>query len=207
MHLDSRTCLQPHPVLLTTDRVPQWRRVRISEKNGLSRSNDSNLETEIDVMDPTGKMQRPKNLGSRVALLPGISLVRPEIFCAYERKTWYAVQIFPDHFLFSRWFQNDPDFSGSQFPDRVTTIQISPDNFLISGQFHNCPDFPTSYPIFRTVSKPLLCILLSCIFLSCIALYCILLSAMRCIVLYCIIVQEHWIRILWQCRESQSRAF
>ena len=52
--------------------------------------------------------QRPKNLGSRVALLPGKFLrvrkvfARLESFCAYNRKK---------PFKLSQYFQNDPDFS------------------------------------------------------------------------------------------------
>ena len=65
------------------------------------------------------------------------------------------------------------------FPDGFKTVQIFPDHFPFSGWFQNHPDFR-------------------------IALHCIVL---HCVVLYCIKAQEHWISILWQCRERQTRVF
>ena len=82
--------------------------------------------------------QRCENLGSRVALLPGIFLVRPEIFWAYYRN--------PDKL--SGFFQII-----SHYPDGFKTIQMFPDHFPFSRKRHNCPDFSTSFPIFRTVSQ------------------------------------------------------
>ena len=132
-----------------------------------------------------------------------------------------TVWIFPDHFPFSGQFQNHSDFFWIIFhrPDNFKTVQIFQDHFPFSEQLYNCPDFSRPFPIFRTVSKPsgLPCIVLSCIVLSYILLSCILLSfillswilmswiVLYCIVfyyilLYCIIAQEHWKRIIWQCR-------
>ena len=58
-------------------------------------------------------MQRRKNLGSRVALLPGKFLRVWKVFGRITEKnllncpnTLKAVWIFPDDFQFSGWFQN-----------------------------------------------------------------------------------------------------
>ena len=94
------------------------------------------------------------------------------------------------------------------------SIWIFLDHFPFSGEFNNCPDFSIAFPLFGTASK------LSEFFyiishfpdgfkttrisLQCIVLHCIVL---HCVVLYCIKAQEHWISILWQCRERQTRVF
>ena len=61
--------------------------------------------------------QRRKNLGSRVALLPGKFLRVRKVFTRIPEKnllnypnTFKTIQIFPDDIQFSGWFQNCPDF-------------------------------------------------------------------------------------------------
>ena len=80
----------------------------------------------------TDKLSRGvKNLGSRVALLPGIFLVRPEIFEGKPEK--------PDKL--SGFFQII-----SHFPDGFKTSRIFPDHIPFSGRFQNLPDFSRSFP-------------------------------------------------------------
>ena len=55
--------------------------------------------------------QRPKNLGSRVALLPGKFLRIRKVFAHITEKPDNCL----DHFPFPGWFQNCPEFSRS-FP-------------------------------------------------------------------------------------------
>ena len=59
--------------------------------------------------------QRPKNLGSRVALLPGKFLCVQNFLRLLRLlncpNTFKMIRIFPDDFQFSRWFQNCPHFS------------------------------------------------------------------------------------------------
>ena len=94
--------------------------------------------------------QRPKNLGSRVALLPR-KFLRPESFCAYNRKI--PCQL-------SQYIQNDPNFSrwlpifriisklsgffqmAANLPDYFKTVRIFPDDCQFSRWFQNCPDVP-----------------------------------------------------------------
>ena len=72
-------------------------------------------------------IQRPKNLVSRVALLPGKFLRVRKVFARITEKP----------FKLSQYFQND----------------WFPDDFQFSGWFKNCPDFSRWLPIFRLVSK------------------------------------------------------
>ena len=77
--------------------------------------------------------QRRKNLGSRVALLPGKFLRVRKVFAHITENnlncpnTFKTIRIFPDDFQFSGWFQNCPDFI--------------PDDCQFSRWFQNCLDF------------------------------------------------------------------
>ena len=73
--------------------------------------------------------QRPKNLGSRVALLPGKFLRVRKVFARITEK--YLVNC----------------------PNTFKTTQIFPDDCQFSGLFQNCPDFSRWQPIFRIISK------------------------------------------------------
>ena len=122
--------------------------------------------------------QRPKNLGSRVALLPGKFLRIWKVFARRTEKnllncpnTFKMVRIFPDDFQFSGWFQSCPDFSiwlpifriisklsgffqmTANFPDYFKTVRIFPDDCQFYGLFQNCPYFSRWLPILRIISK------------------------------------------------------
>ena len=73
--------------------------------------------------------QRRKNLGSRVALLPGKFLRVRKVFARITEK--YLVNC----------------------PNTFKTTQIFPDDCQFSGLFQNCPDFSRWQPIFRIISK------------------------------------------------------
>ena len=109
----------------------------------------------------------------------------------------------PDLFPFSGSFQNCLELSRSfslfrtvsklpgffqiffHFPDGFKTLRIFPNHFPFTGQFHNCLDFSRSFPIIWMVLK-----LSGCDYH-----------------IYCILAKEHWIRIIWQCCERQTRTF
>ena len=76
-----------------------------------------------------GGHQRRKNLGSRVALLPGKFLRVRKVFARITEK--YLVNC----------------------PNTFKTTQIFPDDCQFSGLFQNCPDFSRWQPIFRIISK------------------------------------------------------
>ena len=78
---------------------------------------------------PSIRKQRPKNLGSRVALLPGKFLRIRKVFARITEK--YLVNC----------------------PNTFKTTQIFPDDCQFSGLFQNCPDFSRWQPIFRIISK------------------------------------------------------
>ena len=148
-----------------------------------------------------------------VALLPGKFLRVQKVFACITEKPVKTSQYFQNDPDFSRWypiFQIISKLSGFfqmivNFPDGFKNVRIFPDHSQFSGRFQNCPDFSGSLPIFRTVSK------LSWFFqmivnfaFYCLALHCL---ALHCIILYCILAIEHWICVLWQCCERQSRPF
>ena len=76
-----------------------------------------------------GPRQRQKNLGSRVALLPGKFLRIRKVFVRRRGKNLLNC------------------------PNTFKTIQTFPDDFQFSGWFQSCPDFFRWLPIFRIISK------------------------------------------------------
>ena len=114
--------------------------------------------------------QRQKNLGSRVAMLPGKFLRVRKVFARIIEKnllnclnTFKTIQIFPDDCQFSGLFQNCPDFSRwmpifqiiskwsgfsqliANFPDYFKTVWIFPDECQFYGWFQNCRIFPDDF--------------------------------------------------------------
>ena len=90
--------------------------------------------------------QRRKNLGSRA----GNCSVRPESFCAYNRKACETVPILSKQSRVFQMISNFPDGFNLKISKLVGFIQMSA-NFL--HDFKNSPEFSRWLPIFQTVSK------------------------------------------------------
>jgi len=97
------------------------------------------------IQNEFGCAQRPKNLGSRVALLPGKFLRVQKVFARITEKNLVN---WPNTFKTTQFFQMI-----ANFPDDFKTVWIFPDDSQSSGLFQNCPDFSRWLPIFRMISK------------------------------------------------------
>ena len=101
--------------------------------------NTWNTQTCLEIHEVLGK-QRPKNLGSRVALLPRKFLRVRKVFARITEKPFKLLsQFFQNNLDFSRWF---PIFQMiANFLEDFKTVLIFPYECQFSGWFQNFPDF------------------------------------------------------------------